>query len=183
MEYMLQEDDKMKHRAFLSLGSNIGNREFYLQQALKQLIENKIYVTDFSSVYETNPVGVEGQNDYLNMVVEVHTDYGPRELLEKCLSIEKELGRERVVHWGPRTIDIDIILYDDLIMDSEDLIIPHPRMQERGFVLIPLAEIDHSVHLPGLNKTAGELVETISKEGVRLWKRKSGEDVSVLFGS
>ena len=128
--------------AYISLGSNIGNRLQYLQQAVRLLQDEKnVKVRQVSSVYETDPVGYVDQDAFLNIVVELETSLTPHELLKKCNEIEAELGRTREIHWGPRTVDLDILLYNEENMKTENLIIPHPRMTERGFVLIPLVEI------------------------------------------
>ena len=126
------------HRAYVALGSNLGDREAYLRAAVRGLGN----VTKMSSVYETDPVGgPDGQGAFLNMVVEVETSLDPFALLRRCQRLEAEAMRQRVVHWGPRTLDVDIIQFDDLEMTGDDLVIPHPRFAERRFVLEPLAEI------------------------------------------
>ncbi len=124
--------------AYVALGSNLGDRESYLRLGVLGLG----HVTAMSSVYETDPVGgPEGQGAYLNMVVEVETSLDPFALLRRCQRIESEAMRQRVVRWGPRTLDVDIIQFADVSIDSEDLHVPHPRFAERRFVLEPLAEI------------------------------------------
>ena len=102
-----------------------------------------------SAVYETAPVGYTDQDYFLNMVVEIKTDYTPSELLTACQSIEQSLGRRRTIKNGPRTIDLDILVYENKTLQSEQLTIPHPRMKERAFVLVPLAEIDESIEIDG----------------------------------
>lgn len=128
---------------FLGLGSNLGDRLHYLEEAFRLLEERGVRVVKKSSVHETEPMGegTEGQNLYLNMVVEVDTDFSPEDLLRVCLDVENQLGRVREKRWGPRTIDIDVLTYRDKVIDSEFLTLPHPRMHERDFVLIPLREI------------------------------------------
>lgn len=129
-------------KAFLSIGTNIGERLDNLNNALKGIAdsdENKI--TKVSSVYETDAVGYEDQAAFLNIVAEIETDFAPVELLDFCLALELELGRVRLFKWGPRLIDIDILLYEDVKIDTEKLKIPHPYMKERAFVMIPLLEI------------------------------------------
>ncbi|MFC4737789.1 2-amino-4-hydroxy-6-hydroxymethyldihydropteridine diphosphokinase [Bacillus daqingensis] len=129
-------------KAYISLGANIGDRFSQLEDAVHMLHRlEHIKVTNQSSYYETKPVGVTDQPDFLNAVVEIETDLAPLALLEKTQSIEQELGRVRKKKWGPRTIDLDILLYGDENIELESLIIPHPRMRERGFVMLPLAEI------------------------------------------
>ncbi len=126
------------HRAFIALGSNLGDRESYLRLALVGLSP----IVAQSQVYETDPVGgPDDQGAYLNMVVELETTLDPFALLRRCQRIEGEAMRQRVVHWGPRTLDIDIVLYDDVVIESPELVVPHPRFAERRFVLTPLSEI------------------------------------------
>ncbi|MFV1990381.1 MAG: 2-amino-4-hydroxy-6-hydroxymethyldihydropteridine diphosphokinase [Acidimicrobiales bacterium] len=128
--------------AYLGLGSNLGDRRAYLGRALDRL--RKLSGPEFrvSRVYETEPVGgPDDQAAYLNLVVGVDTDRSPAELLDFCQSLEREAGRERLVRWEPRTLDVDVLLYGDLSQDDEHLVIPHPRMWERRFVLEPLSDI------------------------------------------
>ena len=126
------------HRAFIALGSNLGDRESYLRLAVAGLSP----IVAQSQVYETDPVGgPDDQGAYLNMVVELETTLDPFALLRRCQRIEGEAMRQRVVHWGPRTLDVDIVLYDDVVIDSPELVVPHPRFAERRFVLTPLSEI------------------------------------------
>jgi dihydroneopterin aldolase/2-amino-4-hydroxy-6-hydroxymethyldihydropteridine diphosphokinase len=126
------------HRAFIALGSNLGDRESYLRLAVAGLSP----IAAQSQVYETDPVGgPDDQGAYLNMVVERETTLDPFALLRRCQRIEGEAMRQRVVHWGPRTLDVDIVLYDDVAIESPELVVPHPRFAERRFVLTPLSEI------------------------------------------
>jgi 2-amino-4-hydroxy-6-hydroxymethyldihydropteridine diphosphokinase len=171
------------HPFFLSLGSNLGEREHYLQQALHQLHRHpEITLTHLSSIYETDPVGNVDQGLFLNMVIQGETTLSPEQLLNVTQNIEWDLGRKREIHWGPRTIDIDILLYNNKRMDTDELVIPHPRMAERAFVLLPLAEIAPNCTIPEEGKTILELVDIVQGEGVRKWKTKfkSGEGVFVL---
>ena len=125
-------------RAFLALGSNLGDREAELRRAVGAMTE----VVAASAVYETDPVGgPEGQGPYLNMVVQLETKRSPQQLLETCRSLEAVAGRVRDVHWGPRTLDVDVIWIDGVTVTDDDLEVPHPRFRERPFVLAPLAEI------------------------------------------
>lgn len=127
---------------YLSLGSNLGDRQSYLAKALDQLAANpEVKLTAVSSLYETDPVGDKDQDSFYNCVVELKTSLPAGELLQFCQKIELELGRLRTRRWGPRTIDIDILLYGSLKQDDPNLILPHPRMAERNFVLVPLREI------------------------------------------
>jgi len=125
-------------RAFLGLGSNLGDRWAYLREAVAALPD----VVAVSPVYETSPVGgPAGQGPYLNCVVELDTALGPRALLELAQRLEGTARRERAERWGPRTLDVDVLLIDDLTVDEPDLVVPHPRMWERRFVLAPLADL------------------------------------------
>jgi 2-amino-4-hydroxy-6-hydroxymethyldihydropteridine diphosphokinase len=129
-------------QAFLGLGSNIGSRLETLQRAVDLLgAEPGIRVQRCSRVWETDPVGGPVQDDFLNVVLEIDNDLEPHDLLAACDRVEVRLGRTRDIHWGPRTIDIDILLIDDLTIADEALTVPHPRMHERAFVLLPLFEL------------------------------------------
>ena len=126
---------------FLGLGSNLGKREAYIRSAVAALVANSTKVEIISSLIETDPVGGPPQSKFLNAVIQGQTDLSPEELLVRIQDIEKKLGRERTVPNGPRTIDIDILLYDDIAVNLPHLQIPHPRMNQRPFVLNPLKEI------------------------------------------
>lgn len=123
--------------AYVALGSNLGDRRVHLRGAVGALPD----VQRVSSVYETAPVGGPEQGPYLNCVVELDTDLDPHELLAACQAAEQAAGRQRDVRWGPRTLDADVLIYDDLELDTPDLVIPHPRMNERRFVLAPLSDL------------------------------------------
>ena len=138
----------MKVSAYLALGSNLGDRLGTLQRAVDALARRGVDVVRSSRVYETAPVG-PAQPEYLNAVVEVRTDLEPRDLLEAGLAVEAEFGRVRGERWGPRTLDVDVLTYDERTVDEPGLTIPHPRMHERGFVLVPLGELDADPMLPG----------------------------------
>ncbi|MCQ9292212.1 2-amino-4-hydroxy-6-hydroxymethyldihydropteridine diphosphokinase [Staphylococcus hyicus] len=145
---------------YLGLGSNIGDREQQLQSAVERLDQvTGIHVQHTSSMYETKPVGYVEQPDFLNVCLHIKTTLSPEALLHQCLRIEKELHRVREVRWGPRTIDIDVLLYGDEIIESEQLIVPHPRMTARAFVMIPLNEIAAHVIEPRSKKTIQSLVQ------------------------
>ncbi|WP_113928206.1 2-amino-4-hydroxy-6-hydroxymethyldihydropteridine diphosphokinase [Bacillus sp. P14.5] len=171
----------MKKTVYLSLGSNVGDREQYLKKAIQQLNEHhEIEVAGVSSIYETDPVGYTDQGEFLNLVLEIRTSLSPHALLNQCLQVEKDLGREREFRWGPRIIDLDILLYNQENIETEELIVPHPRMHERAFVLMPLAELSQTIKHPKFNTSIMALLDEIpDKEGVRLWKQISGEDVYV----
>lgn len=139
--------------AFLGLGSNLGERRDNLLAALRILDGTEgIRVLEVSSVYETSPWGVLEQPDFLNLVALVATTRGPRGLLEACTGVEEALGRERKERWGPRVIDVDILLVDDIELEEDDLVIPHPRMLERDFVMVPLLELRPAVIIPGMGE-------------------------------
>lgn len=127
---------------YLGLGSNVGNRQAQLNEAIRLLdAKQGIEVVKVSSFYETAPVGYVDQPDFLNLCIAIKTDLSPQAVLENALEIEQALHRVRKERWGPRTLDIDILMYGDEVIETPDLVIPHPRMTERAFVLIPLQEI------------------------------------------
>ena len=154
--------------SFLSLGSNLGDRLDHLSKAVTALANQpKIKVLIVSSVYQTKPVGGPEQDDYLNAVVKIQTELSPIDLLAITQSIENNQGRVREVRWGPRTLDIDVLTYDDLIFADEKLTLPHPRISERAFVLVPFFEIDPQATISGLGKVA-DLYQQIAKFDVQL---------------
>jgi 2-amino-4-hydroxy-6-hydroxymethyldihydropteridine diphosphokinase len=135
--------------AYLGLGSNLGDRLEHLRGAVRLLARPGVDPRRSSRVYETEPVGGPVQPDYLNAVLEVETSLPPRALLEACLGVEAELGRVRTERWGPRVIDIDVLTYGREEIAEPGLEIPHPRMHQRAFVLVPLLELDPDPPLPG----------------------------------
>ena len=154
--------------SFLSLGSNLGDRLDHLSKAITALANQpKIKVLKVSSVYQTKPVGGPKQEDYLNAVAKIQTELSALELLDVTQSIENNEGRIREVRWGPRTLDIDVLTYDDLISADEKLTLPHPRISERAFVLVPFFEIDPQATISGLGKIA-DLYNQIAKFDVQL---------------
>jgi len=156
----------VKHNVFLSLGSNIGDRQLHLEEATRLLNETKgLSIVKKSSFYETDPVGYTDQDTFLNCVIEVATDLEPYEVLSHCMRVEQELKRKRIIRWGPRTIDVDVLLYDDVVMTDEKLTIPHPRMHERAFVLIPLYELAQNIKIQ--NRPIKELIDQVSDDGIR----------------
>lgn len=154
--------EKRRHKAYIGLGSNMGDKEVHLKKAIEYIndIEN-IEVKKESSFIVTEPWGYVDQDDFLNSVIEIETILEPSELMDVLLEIEQRLKRERTLRWGPRTIDLDIIMYDDLISDDEKVILPHPRMHEREFVLKPLSEIAPYLMHPVLKKRIYSLLEEI----------------------
>jgi 2-amino-4-hydroxy-6-hydroxymethyldihydropteridine diphosphokinase len=141
-------------RAFLGLGSNLGDREALLRRAVASLPE----VVAVSPLYETDPVGGPEQGAFLNLVVELDTERTPRELLELCQELEADARRVRLERWGPRTLDADVLLVGDLAVDEPDLVVPHPRMWERRFVLAPLADLaPELVPADVLERSSGEV--------------------------
>lgn len=174
-----------KHIAYIAVGSNLGDRLANLKNALVLLNqEAKIRVVNVSSIYETDPVGFEDQGPFLNIVIQVETGLEPQDLLKSCLEIELVLGRKREIRWGPRTLDLDILLYNQENIETDELIIPHPRMYNRAFVMIPLLEIIKNTAIPMVEQPEKTWVENLpDRKGVRIWKQKNGEDVFALFGS
>jgi 2-amino-4-hydroxy-6-hydroxymethyldihydropteridine diphosphokinase len=126
---------------YLALGSNLGDRTQYIHDAVRLLNEHGIKTIQLSTLIETDPVGGPRQGLFMNAVLQGETFLPPQELLSVCLAVETSLGRVRTVKNGPRTIDIDILLYGDVVMNTPDLVIPHPRMKERDFVMRPLREL------------------------------------------
>ncbi|ABO65458.1 2-amino-4-hydroxy-6-hydroxymethyldihydropteridine diphosphokinase [Geobacillus thermodenitrificans] len=175
----------MENIVYISLGSNLGDRVYYLRSAIEALDRYEgISVKSSSSIYETDPVGYVHQDKFLNMVVEVATTLSPFSLLNVTQQIEQEFGRKRGIRWGPRTLDLDILLYNHENIETEQLVIPHPRMAERAFVLIPLLEINSHLTIPNIFEPLTDIVDRLpDKEGVRVWKQKDGEDVFALFES
>lgn len=158
-----------KTKAYIGLGTNLGDRENHLTEAIQLLQQPKsIWITNSSNIYETDPVGYTDQGAFLNMVVEVTTTLSPHALFEQMMHVEQELGRKRDIRWGPRTIDLDLLLFGDLQINDEQLIVPHPRMHERAFVLVPLKDV-YDIKLS---------FGTVEKEavGVKLWKSISWQN-------
>jgi len=155
--------------AFLAIGSNLGNRVDNCLKAINE-ISGFAGISSVSSLYETEPVGREDQADFINCVVKAETDLSPSGLLVYVQSIEHKFGRTREEKWGPRIIDLDILLYDDLIIDTEKLNIPHPMMHLRRFVLLPLSEIARDLVHPVLNVSVSKLLDDLkdTKRVVRL---------------
>ncbi|MFJ7922465.1 2-amino-4-hydroxy-6-hydroxymethyldihydropteridine diphosphokinase [Lysinibacillus fusiformis] len=157
---------------YLSIGTNIGERYENLQQAVALLREREsIEVVRVSSVYETAAVGYTEQADFLNIAVHLKTDVSSTEMLKICQSIEQELGRVREFRWGPRIIDLDILLYNQENIETENLLVPHPRMYERAFVLVPLVEITPAPFGNQLQQAHRSLQQMdCEREGISLWQ-------------
>ena len=143
---------------YLQLGSNLGERDLSISNAVQEISEHIGLVNVQSHVYESIPWRVEGQENYLNQIIEVETLLSAEEILSSVLQIEKDLGRVRIEKWGERLIDIDIIFFNNEIIETVDLCIPHKHMHERNFVLIPLCEIASSIIHPRYKKTVSELL-------------------------
>lgn len=154
-----------QHSVYLALGSNLGDRKSQLRTALQEL-QKVVDIQNISSVYETEPVGYLDQPRFFNIVCYGHTSLTAQELLTQAKTIEKQLGRQPSIRNGPRPVDIDILMYEELIHVEDSLIIPHPRMHERAFVLVPLAEIAPDVIDPRSGKTARELLQAVSLDGI-----------------
>ncbi len=150
----------MGDTAYVGIGSNLGDRLDFMRRAIDELERDGIVVTDRSSVYESPGIGFEEQPDYLNVVISIQTGLSPSQLLEAMLSVEKRLGRTRERKWGPRTIDLDLLLYGDLIISEPGLEVPHPRMLERGFVLLPLCEINPRIRHPVKDLSVADYAHT-----------------------
>ena len=153
------------HTVYLGMGSNMGNKEDYLLQAVQALKETaSCQVEAVSDFLVTKPYGVTDQDDFLNGCLKLRTLLTPRELLDRLHHIEQEAGRERILRWGPRTLDLDILFYDDLILGEADLCIPHVDLPNREFVLRPLCEIAPYLHHPATGKTVREMLQELSSE-------------------
>jgi 2-amino-4-hydroxy-6-hydroxymethyldihydropteridine diphosphokinase len=152
---------------YLGLGSNIGDREALIGSALQLLNGPDLRLLRKSSLYETEPIGFKDQGWFLNMVAEFETDLFPRQLLHRMQKVELSLGRKRTIKNGPRTIDIDILLYANAVMKTGELEIPHPRYRERRFTLAPLAEINPALRDPVTRQTMADMLAQLSGQSIR----------------
>lgn len=176
---------ELNRTAYIALGSNLGDRERLLRQALDALDAlEEIRVLRLSDIYETDPVGYTDQPAFLNMTAALATSLQPLALLERLLEIELRLGRVREERWGPRTIDLDLLYYEGVAMHTDTLILPHPRMMERTFVLVPLLETlaDDAAAAP-LRGAVSEAVRQLGKEGMTRWNTNNWPDGSELSGN
>ncbi|MFC4403601.1 2-amino-4-hydroxy-6-hydroxymethyldihydropteridine diphosphokinase [Gracilibacillus xinjiangensis] len=166
------------NQVFIALGSNIEPRIRYLKEAEELLLQHpQVELVASSLIYETEPVGYTDQGPFLNKVIKVETSLEPVKLLDLCQKIELDLGRRREIKWGPRTIDLDILLYNQENIKTDRLILPHPFMQERAFVLIPLSDISPKLFLSHVNKDISQLIDEIALEdrkGVVQWQQTNG---------
>jgi 2-amino-4-hydroxy-6-hydroxymethyldihydropteridine diphosphokinase len=159
----------MDHKIFLSLGSNLGDRLINLTDAIRSLPPNIQPLTQ-SQTYETQPWGFIDQPAFLNLVIKANTELTPKNVLAFIKDMEVVLGRKETFRFGPRLIDLDILFYDSLVLDTPDLTIPHPRLTERAFVLIPLAEIAPDFIHPVIKKTIRQLVSLIDTTGIKIFQ-------------
>ncbi len=166
------------NKAYLGLGTNMGDKEAYLKEACKIISDNpNINIVKISKVYKTKAWGYTNQDDFLNICIEVDTNLSPEELLEVCHKVENKLNRVRVIRWGPRTIDVDILFFNNIISTDENLILPHPRIKERAFVLIPLMDLNKELVID--NKTISYYLSNLEKEELEQVKEV---DIKIAIG-
>jgi 2-amino-4-hydroxy-6-hydroxymethyldihydropteridine diphosphokinase len=162
----------MPTTVYIGLGSNMGNKIEACRKALV-LLARAGRITAVSSFYATEPIGYPDQEEFINAVVELETELSPMALLASCHVIEDELGRRRLMHWGPRTVDLDILLYGSQVIENSELSVPHPLMAVRRFVLVPLCEIAPQAVHPVLHKTAEQLLRKL-EDPYRVKRYKAG---------
>ena len=161
------------HEVFIALGSNLGDRAANLRKAREEM-GTQVPIHAASAIYETPPWGVTDQPIFLNQVVRASTALSPLELLVFLKSIEKQMGRVETVRFGPRVIDLDILLYSDQQVNLPQLVIPHPRMCQRAFVLVPLAELAPQLVIPGSGKTVTQHLAEVAQDGITKYPPESG---------
>ncbi|WP_219834768.1 2-amino-4-hydroxy-6-hydroxymethyldihydropteridine diphosphokinase [Paenibacillus sp. R14(2021)] len=175
-----EEQRSVGSEAYIALGANVGNREQLLRDALNLLEKHpEISVLRVSSIYETAPVGYTDQPAFLNMAAALRTTLSPMQLLHAMQAMENQLGRKRDIRWGPRTIDLDLLLYEQVILPDEELTLPHPRMMERAFVLVPLGDVLQNEHT--LYKQVTAIAQRALQdrgEGIALWNTINWQDAS-----
>jgi len=161
------------HLVYISLGSNQGDRLANLTEALRLLLP-AVAPLSYSPIYQTPPWGFADQDDFLNQVIKAQTALSPQELLVYLKEVEVRLGRQPTFRYGPRLIDLDILFYDEQVLQSEGLVIPHPKLHERAFVLLPLSDLAPELRHPILGKTVTELLCQVSREGIYVYS--TGKD-------
>ncbi len=149
---------------YIGIGSNLGDRQKSCLRAIELLQERGIVITKKSSLYETEPWGYKDQPQFINMAIEGETEFNPKELLMVLKNIEREIGREESLRWGPRKVDLDILLFDTIILTEDSLEIPHPLLHKRDFVLKPLCEIASDIHHPLLKMSISDLLQQLYKK-------------------
>ena len=164
VEYVAVEIERKWNKVYIAAGSNLGNKEETLKEAIDKIDKRKdCVVTKVSNFYTTDPVGYEDQDQFVNCVFEINTLQTPSELMNTLLEVEKDFKRERIIRWGPRTLDLDIIFYDDIISYDEHILIPHPRAHERQFVMKPMCDINpyyvHPIYRKRVMDISSELGE------------------------
>jgi 2-amino-4-hydroxy-6-hydroxymethyldihydropteridine diphosphokinase len=157
----------LESTAFLGLGSNKGERKIYLQDAILLISKHNVVLAE-SSIYQTPPWGYLAQQPFLNQVIKISTTLSPQDLLLLCKQIEVEIGRTPTFRYGPRKIDVDILSYGDLLVDEENLIIPHPELHNRAFMLVPLQEIDPNYHHPKLNISVSKMLDGQNLQEIKI---------------
>ena len=165
VEYVAVEIERKWSKVYIAAGANLGEKELTLKEAIEKIDKRKdCVVTKVSNFYTTDPVGYENQDKFVNCVFEINTLQTPSELMDTLLEIEKEFKRERIIRWGPRTLDLDIIFYDDLIIGENDLVIPHKDMENRQFVLEPLMQIAPNFVHPLLRMSVEKLYKNLENK-------------------
>ena len=155
----------MGHIAYIGIGSNLGDKLYYCEKAISEILKiNRHKLLAKSSLFKTEPIGYTSQDWFVNGVIKIETDLEPSELLQTLKTVEAHLGRTETLRWGPRTIDLDILFFDDIQIQTGELKVPHPLIQDRKFVLIPMAEIDRNLVHPVLKKTVQELLNDFQED-------------------